>query len=526
MKEFLWRLKHSDKTLTRLSPMTGTLSPWENWHNLSRKQVPIVDIYEPQLQDETDRVKLPFANTNCSFKIMGWGAFSFAVRLADQKCVAVLKPVVDHTQMYGDLRPNYPGNLALTKYLGDYIPPSYILYTEGINGLPSLTKVSPEIPGRTLFEYPFWSILSNKELSKSLCGFLDDVLACHRETGYLADVTGHVNSTFILRLLREFWPFYSKNLVVEDGSSKVHFIDTSVYPDSDNPDQITKLKRKLITDVRVVNYYLGMMLLKTVGVLHTIRDQIVTEGATSAEYQTFKKGFVEVITKLNESGLNYRVVGSCGLTATLAQYGVDFSLSPRRANRTIRDIDIIVLDPKKEITSIKEFFDQKTKSIHGYPEVSLSPTCDNTDLNKFPALCFNSRDESGMFCKQYEELRLPFTEKDISPLEVELFGIKFNTFLPEIQTGLYLIRGGSFKFKDLVKMSLLCETTGCIVPIKFRDFGTEIRRRYSRKHKLFELKELLNFWSGGMGIVAKRELKTKLPPRFIEFGKKLLSKVF
>jgi hypothetical protein len=338
-------------------------------------------------------------------------------------------------------------------------------------------------------------------------------------------VTGHVNSTFILRLLREFWPFYSKNLIVEDGSSKVHFIDTSVYPDSDNPNQKTKFKRKLITDTRVLNYYLGIVLLRTGEVLHDVRDRFVTERSTPQERQMFINGFIEVVAKLNEAGIDYRVVGSCALAATLAKYDVDFPLNPRRVNGTIRDIDIIAFEPEEKISSLKGFFDQKSKKVTGYPEVSLSATCDNGQHPADQLLCFNYRNSSGQFCKRYKTLELPFIDEDMIPYRVKLFGVEFNTFLPEVQLGLYFIRGGSFKFKDLVKMAILSESTGRNVPIKFRDFGLEIRKTYSKKHQRFELRELINYWSGGAGTIAKKELKKILPSSIINFGKNLLSQL-
>ncbi|MDP1743646.1 MAG: hypothetical protein Q8L51_02545, partial [Candidatus Amesbacteria bacterium] len=142
-----------------------------------------------------------------------------------------------------------------------------------------------------------------------------------------------------------------------------------------------------------------------------------------------------------------------------------------------------------------------------------------------PSLCFNAYDKTGHFCKQYDDIKLLFTDEDMTPHEVELFGVMFNTFPPEVQAGLYLIRGGSFKFKDLIKVSLLHQATGLEVPIKFRDFGSNIRKSYAMKHKIFELKELINYWSGGTGTIAKRALKSILPKSTRELGKKMAAKL-
>lgn len=74
---------------------------------------------------------------------------------------------------------------------------------------------------------------------------------------------------------------------------------------------------------------------------------------------------------INESGIDYRVVGSFAIAGLLNQKKIDVHLSSERANGTRRDVDIVCISDKEKIAALRRSLDSIRKLNPNCPEVSL-----------------------------------------------------------------------------------------------------------------------------------------------------------
>ena len=238
--------------------------------------------------------------------------------------------------------------------------------------------------------------------------------------------------------------------------------------------------------------------------------------------EEFKLGFAEAVNLFNASGLDYRVVGSFATAATINNVGGEFYLSPYRKDRTIRDIDILVLDKDREKAQrlVDEFNSRRGQNPY-YPRIELSlPRTFEEDegyLESNPValpviIARSAIDEEGNFYQVYsgESVQIPSTY--LEPVDQDYEGVKFPTLESGVLAGLYLTRMGVFKSKDINKVTIMLRLTNSQIPKEFIDFSKKLRTTWPNLYRNFLLRELMYHFSGEL---IRKGLFSDLRARFL-----------
>lgn len=225
--------------------------------------------------------------------------------------------------------------------------------------------------------------------------------------------------------------------------------------------------------------------------MFNFENKIKAEPASSKEKleKTEKEIFVghlkEIVGKLDESGLDWRIVGGLAIDSLSNK-----ETSIRRINGTLRDIDVMSLNnlPKEQLASLNNYFkgrekieNQKGKAAAVYPEVSLGGVAKTEDYSKdskkiikipqlMPHLLLKSEGTFLKFRDIEEKLDPRILEKFDTKIRIGGQEVDIKTFPPQTILHLYLQRTGYIKPKDMDKIKV---------------FARQIKKNYRDDNKSF-----------------------------------------
>lgn len=514
------RINHGDGTLTIYGARSQSFDALQS----SADVVP-----ESHLEESIKQARIPF-DSNIE-RIVGWGGFSVAVRLNGtsqtsennpSQQVLVFRPLKEEDGAEGlsSVATSWEDELVVNQQFAPFTVPQRLVITNGVDQEPTAIKVAREVEGATFNEASTLAVLGNPYLLEQYIQFCQRAIDIFVTEGKLIDTSGHLAQN----MLRQMWigmiPFYSDNLIVEYGSNELKFVDCDVKANIHFFEK-ADLQQKLGLLARS-GFLVGTVLTARVFTLaHRARNRLFEEKYTSKgvekvqsgkEYQNFNLGLQEVIQALNSAGINFRVVGSVALAGTIQSAGNEFYLTPRRINRTRRDIDIIVLNGEQEkIQAVRQLvgrIKKRTKTIKGYPDVSLTTPIGINQSGLHGTIHPHDRilpteftrigmDSEGNAYLVYKDIAIRIPEAQLEPVTVTYERIEFPTVSPGVLAGLALTRGGNFRPRDLKKIKILFDHTRFRIPSEFRDFVQSVRRRHPSSYRNFLIREWLHYWSGG-----------------------------
>ncbi len=496
-----YRIDHPDGTQTFIGATTRSFGAFRNPYQL---------ITEEEISAKLAEINLPFRAT--PEKNVGWGGFSVAVRLEDtgRNYVAVLRDLP--TGGVNDLARLWQMEKDINIKFKPYTIPQQIVITDGIEHNPMTIKLSPEVRGGTLKDLSALYLLGNPAFLRQYIDFSRRVLKEFRDTGTLIDTSGHISESPLRQIYLGLTPFNSSNLMLEEGIDKLQFIDCDIKPRIHMLSEAKPLQKAGLL-LRAVVLGSSIPLATTMLAVHHIRDRLFGENPSTENDPQFAEGFAEIIKILENFGADYRVLGSFAIAATIQQSGEDFHLSPRRRNRTRRDVDIILLNPQsidlieleKILTKIKNKYKESP-----IPSLSISLQIEESK-NRKGRVSKMGMDVMGNYYMIYEGIYIPVPRELLEPVDLWYQGVRFKTLEPGVIAGFALTRGGAIKFKDRDKVAKMLKLTGGQIPNVFIDLAKEIRRKYPSKYKNFLIREWLTYLTGGfVGGGQLSELSRKL----------------
>lgn len=514
------RVDHGDGTLTIYGAKSQSFDALQS----SADVVP-----ESHLEEGIKQARIPF-DGNIE-RIVGWGGFSVAVRLNGSfpasennpsQQVLVFRPLKEEGRAEGlsSVATSWKDELVVNQQFAPFTIPQHLVIANGVDQEPTAIKVAREIEGATFKEASTLAVLGNPYLLEQYIQFCKRAIDIFIQEGKLVDTSGHLAEN----MLRQIWigmiPFYSDNLIAEYGSNELKFVDCDVKPNI-HFFREADLQQKLGLIARS-SFVVGTALTARVFTLaHRARNLLFEEEYTGMgmaetqsgeEHQNFTLGLREVIQVLSSAGINFRVVGSVALAGAIQSAGGEFYLTPKRKNHTRRDIDIIVLDGEQEkIQAARQLVGEmkkRTKTIKGYPDVSLATPIDINQNDLYEAMHPHDRilpteftrigtDSEGNAYLVYKDITTRIPEVQLEHVTVSYEGIELPTVSPGVLAGFALTRGGNFKPRDLKKIRILFDHTGFRIPSEFRDFAQSVRRHHPSSYRNFLIREWLHYWSGG-----------------------------
>jgi hypothetical protein len=236
----------------------------------------------------------------------------------------------------------------------------------------------------------------------------------------------------------------------------------------------------------------------------------------SKERETYEQYLRDIFHKLNESGLDWRLLGGVAL---------DFYLKnaprPRRPDGSIRDLDIIVLDVTEEagekVNELYQSFRKEMKELNRdnadvpvYPEVNLcqvknSQYLENKDNHHWQMFPHILRDGSRFFLQFrdiLEEVDSRVFEPQTLQIETENGVLSSPSLKLETIIHSYLIRiGGHIKNKDLDKIKKFLKKAhrenvaeeDHRLYLPYHRFAKKVRKKYNLTTKLCQLYNLIDY---------------------------------
>jgi len=492
-------------------------------HSFSAFVSPSHPISEGDIESKIKQVSLPFEDRPAT--IVGWGGFSVAVRLENSlspdttREVVIFRPLSpeDSINPLKKVSLSWQNEQTVNQQFTPFTIPQHLVIVNGIDGKPTALKVAKEVEGATFKDSSLLAVLNNTSVLEQYIQFCRKALGVFISEGKLVDSSGHLARN----KLRQVWigmvPFYSDNLMIEYCSNKLVFVDCDVKPSIHFFHKADWLQKMGIL-MRAGFMEITAVAAKTFTLAHRARDLFFEEDYTkinrdriksSEEYRNFTGGLREIVQTLNDAEVNYRVVGSIGIAGIIQSGGGEFYLTPKRVNQSGRDVDIIVLDHNSEkIARLQKYLIERSKKIKGYPPASLVTPIEideNTSEARYPhdrilptEITKVGIDQGGKIYQVYKDLVSVIDGQLLESVIVEYEGIPFPTMAPGVLAGYYLTRGGNFKLKDLKKIEVLFAYEKFHVPVEFRDFAQTIRHSYPKLYRNFLVRELLNYWSGGL----------------------------
>lgn len=245
-------------------------------------------------------------------------------------------------------------------------------------------------------------------------------------------------------------------------------------------------------------------------------EQNKNESSEEKEKNIYEGVLKNIFNKLNETNLDWRLVGGTALSFCLNKIP-----NPRRCDNSIRDLDIIILDNQPEaVEETKKFFEFFRKEMEGfnkthpnapvYPEVNFSQVktkeyLKESDKSFFQLMPHILRDDSRFFLQFRDVL------EEVDSRVFDPYFLKVNTekgalcapsFSPETLVHLYLTRIGFIKPKDLdklkkflrkIKQTNIPETKDHQLYLPYHRLAKRIRKRYKVMSKLWQLYTFIDY---------------------------------
>lgn len=494
---------HSNETITIFTPR-GSKFP------LDSSGKPIL-VTEEVAAANTRALPLPLAGT--SGEVVGWGARSIAVRreLPKNNYVVVVKPLqsLDEFPVEDDPHMNIGDKDSIGLALQNHLHKSDYVLSDGLGGKPALLKISKEINGPPLAEYPLLLLLSDEAIISNLIQLYDDVLKLAKNKGVLVDLWGSLGSSLLGRIKNNILPTTLRNVMVEYPSMSLPIVDVSAIPIYTRYDTASN-KQKAILYARTMSLKIANIFLKNWTKVVNLRNQVFPEPAPNESLDNeFYTGFANGMSIINQSKIDYRVVGSMAVAGLLNAKGVQFVPGAVRPDGTIRDVDVLCFAPEEEVLSLQRKLDLLRSTHPYYPHVTLAPVPGKPikawwGLVDLPT---NELDENRNYFKQYSDKRVTYTQDEIRPTLVNLQGVNFNTMQPTAIAASYLTRTGIIKPKDLAKVRLLCSTYNIEIPAKYIDFARAIQNQYGFYQNFFIFRTFIDFWTNGKLVKLSNQIR-------------------
>ncbi len=247
--------------------------------------------------------------------------------------------------------------------------------------------------------------------------------------------------------------------------------------------------------------------------LHKIHSNTLVDPTTKDQVDQspgiaqFNEGFAEAVAAFDREGMDYRILGSFGLAASINRAGGDFYLTPRRANGVRRDADFVLLngDPRRAkqlVTSLNT----RQKAAPYYPEISLNiakpfEVGENVTDHRARYLPFVvtsvAKDGRDNIHLTFNESSVPLPGEYMEPSYAEYAGTRFPTLQSEVLAGFYLTRMAIYKSKDVEKVTQMLRLSTKPIPPEFINFAQELRVKYPDLYRNGLMREMLYHFSGG-----------------------------
>lgn len=237
------------------------------------------------------------------------------------------------------------------------------------------------------------------------------------------------------------------------------------------------------------------------------------KGSEKKEREIYTEILKDVLSKLDDSHLDWRLVGGVALSFYLNEVP-----NPRRYNGSIRDLDIIVLDYQSDkIKKMENFFEKEMAVFNNahldapiYPEVSFSPVKSRKNLEEsdkaVPQLVPHILRDDSRFFLQFRDILEEIDPKILEPrlLEVKTEKGLLRAQSVDYQTLLhqYFSRIGFIKPKDIdklkdflrkVRQMNISETEEHKLYLPYHRFARRIRERHKVTNKLLQLYNLIDY---------------------------------
>lgn len=507
-------IQHPDNSITVLGPQHRDLRALEEFS---------ISLTPQELLDSLADSPLPF-NEKLDV-IVGWGGFSYAVRMNTDSddlnggnSVLVFRPF-SHYENQSHLGEQWRREKVVNEQFREFTIPQDMFIVNDENGLPTAVKHAREIEGVTLNDMSPLAVLSNSKLLQQYSRFCMRAINVLISEGKLVDTSGNISLEKAKQALKGMIPFFSDNLLVEFGLNKLVFVDC------DTKEHIHMLRHASAVQRVGLLMRAGAILGTALGAkafvyAHGIRDKLFQEEhsgekidqiRSTESYKNFCKGIREITEALSALGVNYRVLGSVAMAGFIQSAGGEFYLSPDRINRTRRNINIIILDNDPNvIKNIRSFIRntrKRTRIVNGYPDISLAIPINLASRKESRAHIHRivlptefgrfGIDSNNDYYLTYAESAKLIDKRALEPVTVLYEGIPIQTVGPGVLIGFAITRSGNLRPKDLRKTEIFSSYTQPHIPSFFLDFAKEIRENYRDFYTNATLRECLYHWSGG-----------------------------
>ncbi len=457
-----------------------------------------------------DQASLPL--NRGTTKIIGWGGDSVCIRLGNgsDRYAAVLRSNREPGN-WDSLLKHWRREQESNIIFHPHTIPEALVIVNGIDGQPAVMKIAREVTGATLSEVSSLYLFLNRRIIEQYIHWSKTNLKRFLHERVITDPIGHTNSNTLKALFEKYglFLFESSNLMIDFQHNNLVMIDGESDDFRNLPPH-----RKVQLLSRAVNMGVSIGILELFQGIHKVHDRLFPSSIDKEQTDNtpgvdqLKEGFAETIRILDDSRLNYRIVGSFAAAATINAAGGNYYLTPFRRDRTIRDIDVLVLDGDPDrVEKVKSEINSRKKQNHFYPEISFviprvferSQSYVESRASILPLLITRiAMDCSGNFYLVYEEKYTQLPMDYLNPIYKTYEGVVFPTLEAGVLAGLYLTRMGVFKSKDIEKVATLLDLTKAQIPVEFLDFSRVLRTNWPTLYRNFLIRDIIHYFSGGL----------------------------
>ena len=508
-------VRESEARLYSVHHKDGTLSFIGDTKNINKNQPfafrnASTPLNEGDLINKLQEAALPLKYERR--EVLGWGGDSVCFRISDGNAhfVGVLRSNRE-PENYEGLKQHWNREQEINQVFAPYSTRQHLVIVNGIDNHPAVLKVTPEVRGAQLSEISGMYLFVNKKLMNQYVDIMGRNLKRFFSSGIIADPIGHIKTSKLRTIFERYglFLFDTSNLMIDFERNSLIVVDCEADDIAKQPPhrKLQLLSRALGMGVNIalIDLFLG---------LNYIRDKAFSLPSSKhevdkiPEIEQFREGFSNAIGKLNASRLDYRVVGSFATAANINSVGGNYYLAPYRRDRTIRDVDVFIVDRDLEkAKKIAEEFNQQRQEKPYYPQINLSlPQLleENKGYSEdkpviLPVVVTKTAfDKSGNFYLVYNHANVQLPLDYLEPVYQSYEGADFPTLKLGVLAGFYLTRMGVFKSKDIEKVALLLGLTNAQIPSEFLDFSKTLRREWPILYRNFLVRELMYHFSGGL----------------------------